>query len=45
MGRIKTKIKEMPEQDGVLDTPGRDHLFGHVHEAVEAIRTTTADEE
>jgi high affinity sulfate transporter 1 len=43
--RIKAGILEMLEQDGVLDTLGRNHLFDYVHEAVEAARTRHAGED
>jgi MFS superfamily sulfate permease-like transporter len=45
LARTKAEIVETLEQDGVLDTLGREYLFDHVHEAVEAIRASTADGE
>ncbi len=35
LARIKEEIQDVLEQDGVLDTLGRDCLFDHVHDAVE----------
>ena len=43
LARTKPEILEVLEQDGVLDTLGRDRIRDHVHEAVEAI-TTAAPE-
>jgi SulP family sulfate permease len=41
LARTKPEILKMLEQDGVLDTLGRDRLRDHVHEAVEAARMST----
>jgi MFS superfamily sulfate permease-like transporter len=35
LARTKEEILDILERDGVLDTLGRDHLFDHIHEAVE----------
>ncbi|MCP4166891.1 MAG: SulP family inorganic anion transporter [Chloroflexi bacterium] len=41
--RTKEEILEVLEQDGVLDTLGRDSLFDHVHEAVEVACARNTD--
>jgi MFS superfamily sulfate permease-like transporter len=37
LARIKDEIFDRLQQDGVLDTLGRERLFDYVHEAVEAL--------
>jgi high affinity sulfate transporter 1 len=37
LARTKAEIVTILEQDGVLESLGRDRLFDHVHEAVEAV--------
>ena len=41
LARTKPEIMKVLEQDGVLDTLGRDRIRDHVHEAVEAIQMST----
>lgn len=43
LARTKPEILEVLEQDGVLDTLGRDRIRDHVHEAVEAITMATPE--
>ena len=45
LARTKEEILDILEQDGVLDTLGRDRLFDHVHEAVEVASARNADRE
>ena len=45
LARTKPEILKTLEQDGVLDTLGRDRLHDHVHQAVEATGTRHAGEE
>ncbi|MFC2046621.1 SulP family inorganic anion transporter, partial [Chloroflexota bacterium] len=43
LARTKRKVLETLEKGGVLDTLGREHLFDHIHEAVETIGARNAD--